>query len=205
MAGYEKKLSAEAMTAIRQSASEVDIIAGVADNWAQIIAKADEDGSSIVLDANHINLSGTTDATKAVIGEATITDATITNGTITSATINDCTINSSLQSANYSGVNHTGFMFDPVNNEFAIYGGQNGETRFDSANGLQVPAANITGKLTASQIDVENLTVKKAEVLESLTVNGNAIGTTNAPSLNISFGLSSLPENPDSNTLYFLY
>lgn len=187
MAGYEKKLSAEAMTAIRQSASEVDIIAGVADNWAQIIAKADEDGSSIVLDADHINLSGTTDATKAVIGEATITDATITNGTITSATINDCTINSSLQSANYSGVNHTGFMFDPVNNEFAIYGGQNGETRFDSTNGLQVPAANITGQLTASQIDVENLTVKNlntagegSSALERIVASGNTMYMTDA-------------------------
>ena len=232
--GYDLKVLAEAMTAIRQSANEVDIVANWGDDtWAQIIAKADQSGSSIVLDADHINLSGTTDATKAVIGEATITDATITNGTITDATINDCTINSSIVSENYDNVNKTGFMLNPENNAFALY---SDGVKFDSVNGLNVGSSQVISwnnlgsdvqdainnaggsdiapelvtkinqwSVETNTVIANNLKVKRAEVLESLTVNGNKIGTQQAPSLNISFGLPALPEDPDENTLYFLY
>ena len=232
--GYDLEVLAEAMTAIRQSANEVDIVANWGDDtWAQIIAKADQSGSSIVLDADHINLSGTTDATKAVIGEATITDATITNGTITNATINDCTINSSIVSENYDNVNKTGFMLNPENDAFALY---SDGVKFDSVNGLNLGSSQVISwnnlgsdvqdainnaggsdispelvtKINQWSVETDtvvanNLKVKRAEVLESLTVNGYAIGTTQAPTLNINFGLSSLPEDPDPNTLYFLY
>lgn len=209
----EREVAAEAMSMIRQKINEVDILANEGPSWAQIIAKASaETGSDIILDADRINLSGTTTASTAVIGNATITDATITDGTITDATITDCTINSSLQSANYSGTNHTGFMFDPVNSEFAIYGGQNGETRFDSTNGLQVPAANITGQLTANQIDATNLHVNSANIdgeihatvgsFDYLTVDGEPISADN--SLDIAFGDSSTSTTA-RYTLYFLY
>jgi hypothetical protein len=156
MPGYVKELSAEAMTAIRQSASEVDIIAGVADNWAQIIAKADEDGSSIILDADHINLVGDTSAERIAIQHAEIVDAEISNATITDATINDCTINSSITSDNYDNINKTGFMIDPENGDFAFYADN---AKFDSDNGLQ-----FNGDQTISWNDIDG----RPESLEDL-------------------------------------
>lgn len=252
MPGYEKKVSAEAMTAIRQSANEVDIVAGVADNWAQIIAAASEEGSNIVLKADNIDLSGTTNASTAVINRGVITNAEITNGTITSATIDNCTINSSIVSDDYDNVNKTGFLIDPEAGDFAFYADN---AKFDNVNGLQfngtqtiswddidgrpesledldpdntlstfitrdslttnkitaneidtsdleVAAANITGKLTASQIDVDNLNVKVGE-FDYLTVGGTAIGENNR--LNIEFANGSIPSNPETNTIYFIY
>ncbi len=167
---YTRVLVSEAMSAIRQSAGEVDIVANWGDDtWAQIIAKADQSGSSIVLAADHINLSGTTDATKAVIGEATITDATIIDGTITNATINNCTINSSIVSDNYSGTNHTGFMLDPENDEFALYSSTG--TRFDSTNGLV-----LGGNQTISWSNVSNKPTIPTDVSQ-LTDNSDLIPT----------------------------
>lgn len=195
--GYVKELSADAMTAIRQSASEVDIIAGVADNWAQIIARADQQGSSIILDADHINLNGTTSATTAVIGNATITDASITDGTITNATIDNCTINSVIQSDDYSGTNKTGFLIDPEAGDFAFYANN---AKFDSTNGLvfsgnqTISWANVTGKPTIPSdvsdltdnsdlipSDVSDLTDTSHKIptdLSQLTDNNNVITTT---------------------------
>lgn len=200
MPGYVKELSAEAMTAIRQSASEVDIIAGVADNWAQIIAKADEDGSSIILDADHINLVGDTSAERIAIQHAEIVDAEISNATITDATINDCVINSSITSDNYDNVNKRGFMIDPENGDFAFYADN---AKFDSDNGLQFDGDQTiswndidgrpesledldpddtlstfitrdsltTNKITANEIDASDLEVAAANITGKLTAS----------------------------------
>lgn len=200
MPGYVKELSAEAMTAIRQSASEVDIIAGVADNWAQIIAKADEDGSSIILDADHINLVGDTSAERIAIQHAEIIDAEISNATITDATINDCVINSSITSDNYDNVNKRGFMIDPENGDFAFYADN---AKFDSDNGLQFDGDQTiswddidgrpesledldpdntlstfitrdsltTNKITANEIDASDLEVAAANITGKLTAS----------------------------------
>ena len=60
--------------------------------------------------------------------------------------------------------------------------------------------------MTSDTIIANNLKVKKAEVLESLTVNGTPVGSgNNATPLNIVFGISDVPANPDAHTLYFLY
>lgn len=200
MPGYEKELSAEAMTAIRQSASEVDIIAGVADNWAQIIAKADEDGSSIILDADHINLVGDASAERIAIQHAEIVDAEISNATITDATINDCTINSSIVSDDYNEVRKTGFMIDPQGGDFAFYANN---AKFDSVNGLEFNGSQTiswddidgkpesladldpddtlstfitrdsltTNKITANEIDASDLEVAAANITGKLTAS----------------------------------
>ena len=196
---YTRVLVSEAMSAIRQSAGEVDIIANWGDDtWAQIIAKATEEtGSSIILEANNIDLQGTTNATTAVIGNATITDASITDGTITNAIIDNCTINSVIQSDDYSGTNKTGFLIDPEAGDFAFYADN---AKFDSDNGLvfsgnqTISWANVTGKPTIPSdvsdltdnsdlipSDVSDLTDTSHKIptdLSQLTDNTNVITTT---------------------------
>ena len=75
------------------------------------------------------------------------------------------------------------------------------------ANSLHVDVANVDGLLEAGQIKTELINADEIHAtvaeFEYLTVDGQPISASN--SLNISFGLSSLPENPDPNTLYFLY
>ena len=200
MPGYEKKVSAEAMTAIRQSANEVDIVAGVADNWAQIIAAASEEGSNIVLKADNIDLCGTTNASTAVINRGVITNAEITNGTITSATIDNCTINSSIVSDDYDNVNKTGFLINPEAGNFAFYADN---AKFDNVNGLQFNGTQTiswddidgrpesledldpdntlstfitrdsltTNKITANEIDASDLKVTAANITGKLTAS----------------------------------
>lgn len=179
-AGWTKIIVTEALSRISQEAGKLTLAVNEGSSWASIVAKANEStGSELCLDADRINLTGTTNATTAVIGGATIKDATITNGSITNAQINSCTIASEIRSKNYNnGESGTksGFLFDAASNEgeFAIYAKSPKWTTGDpdvviSSNEFKIPAGIITGPLTANQIDASQLRVSAANIDGELT------------------------------------
>ena len=179
-AGWQRATVIDALSTITQEAGSIKITAssgdGTSATWASIVAEANEDSSSIRLDADRIDLSGTTNAQTAVIGKATITDASITDGTITNATITGGTIESQLKSANYTATagQQKGFLLDAAGNQFALYGssdGNNIDTIITSSE-VSIPAATITGTLDADHIDTSTLKVTGSMIVEeSITAN----------------------------------
>lgn len=140
----------EAFSKIIQKTNSLTLAVNEGESWASIVAKANEStGSELCLDANRINLSGTTNATEAFIGKATIQGATIIDGSIANAKINSCTITSKIKSSNYVEKTDTadgqGFLFDAGAKEYAIYGRTPEGKKFAITNNyIEVPAANIT-------------------------------------------------------------
>lgn len=140
----------EAFSKIIQKTNSLTLAVNEGESWASIVAKANEStGSELCLDADRINLSGTTNATEAFIGKATIQGATITDSSITNAKINSCTINSQIKSSNYVAKTDTvdgqGFLLDAGAKEYAIYGRTTEGKKFAITNNyIEVPAANIT-------------------------------------------------------------
>ena len=179
----------EALSSITQQAGSIKITAssgdGTSATWASIVAEANEDGSSIRLDADRINFNGETTATQASITNATITNATITKGTITDATITGGTIESQLKSKNYTATagQQKGFLLDAAGNQFALYGSSDG-TNIDTiitSSEVSIPAATITGTLDADHIDTSTLKVTGSMIVSgSITANQIKRGTITA-------------------------
>lgn len=94
-----------AMSYIGQKAGEIDLIAQDGEKSAAIVMKALDQksgGQSVVtINADQINMDGTTTQKTANITNGNITNATIENGTIDDAEINNCTINSDLKSSDF--------------------------------------------------------------------------------------------------------
>lgn len=188
-AGWQKATVIEALSSITQQAGSIKITAssgdGTSATWASIVAEANEDGSSIRLDADRINFNGETTATQASIKNATITNATITNGTITDATITGGTIESQLKSKNYTATagQQKGFLLDAAGNQFALYGSSDG-TNIDTiitSSEVSIPAATITGTLDADHIDTSTLKVTGSMIVSgSITANQIKYGTITA-------------------------
>lgn len=182
---WTKVIVTDALSRISQEAGKLTLAVNEGESWASIVAKANEStGSELCLDADRINLSGTTNATKAVIGNAIIQGATITNGSITDAKINSCTIASQIKSKDYcNGTNpdtgepktKKGFLFDAASaeSEFAIYARSQECATEDpdvviSSSEIKLPAATVTGTFKAGSADITNLTVNLANVTELL-------------------------------------
>lgn len=194
-AGWTKIIVTEALSRISQEAGKLTLAVNEGESWASIVAKANANGNSeLCLDADQINLSGTTNATQAVIGNATITGATITNGSITNAKINSCEITSQIKSSNYSnGKNPTtgavetkkGYLFDAAGEEFAIYAvpDTNGDPTVEiTSSRFKIPSATITEVLQVTDVEAVNLKVKGANIDElsgtkitAGTITGNQI------------------------------
>lgn len=185
-------LTTEALSQIKQTAGEVDILAIDGDKAAQILVKANEASSSIVLDADKINLHGDVSAQNAAINSVWINDAKITNGTITNATINDCTIVSSLQSSNYNATNKTGFLLDAQGGDFALYAA-NG-TKFDNINGIEfgqnqtISWSNVTDTPTIITRDSLSTNKIKANEIEAGAITGNHIAAHTITADNLAAG-----------------
>ena len=176
---WTKVIVTDALSRISQEAGKLTLAVNEGESWASIVAKANEStGSELCLDADRINLSGTTNATKAVIGKAIIQGATITNGSITEAKINSCEITSQIKSSNYSNgtnpktgavENKRGYLFDAAGEEFAIYAvpDTNGDPTFElTSNRIKIPSATITDVLTVTNVEAVNLRVKGANIDE---------------------------------------
>lgn len=192
---WTKVIVTDALSRISQEAERLTFAVNEGTSWASIVAKANEStGSELCLDADRINLSGTTNATKAVIGNAIIQGATITNGSITNAQINSCTIASQIKSKDYcNGTNpdtgepktKKGFLFDAASaeSEFAIYARSQECATEDpdvviSSSEIKLPAATITGTFKAGSADITNLTVNLANVtglLDAERIKGKTI------------------------------
>ena len=182
---WTKVIVTDALSRISQEAGRLTFVVNEGTSWASIVAKANEStGSELCLDADRINLSGTTNATKAVIGNAIIQGATITNGSITEAKINSCTIASQIKSKDYcNGTNpdtgepktKKGILFNAASaeSEFAIYARSQECATEDpdvviSSSEIKLPAATVTGTFKAGSADITNLTVNLANVTELL-------------------------------------
>ena len=192
---WTKVIVTDALSRISQEAGRLTFAVNEGTSWASIVAKANEStGSELCLDADRINLSGTTNATKAVIGNAIIQGATITNGSITNAQINSCTIASQIKSKDYcNGTNpdtgepktKKGFLFDAASaeSEFAIYARSPECATEDpdvviSSSEIKLPAATVTGTFKAGSADITNLTVNLANVtglLDATHIKGKTI------------------------------
>lgn len=190
-----------AFSKIIQKTNSVTVAVNEGPSWASIVAKANEStGSELCLDADRINLTGTTNATKATIGNAIINAATITNGSITEAQINSCTITSKIQSKDYcngtdpvTGEPKTkkGFLFDAASaeSEFAIYAKSKPElTNPDvviSSTEIKLPAALISGKLDAAVITASYADIQG--IVKATEINAGKIstGTLNVDRLNV--------------------
>lgn len=192
---WTKVIVTDALSRISQEAERLTFAVNEGTSWASIVAKANEStGSELCLDADRINLSGTTNATKAVIGNATIQGATITHGSITEAKINSCTIASEIKSKDYcNGTNpdtgepktKKGFLFDAASaeSEFAIYARSQECATEDpdvviSSSEIKLPAATVTGTFKAGSADITNLTVNLANVqglLDAKNIKGKTI------------------------------
>lgn len=192
---WTKVIVTDALSRISQEAGKLTLAVNEGESWASIVAKANEStGSELCLDADRINLSGTTNATKAVIGNAIIQGATITNGSITEAQINSCTIASQIKSKDYcNGTNpdtgepktKKGFLFDAASaeSEFAIYARSQECATEDpdvviSSSEIKLPAATVTGTFKAGSADITNLTVNLANVtglLDAKNIKGKTI------------------------------
>lgn len=192
---WTKVIVTDALSRISQEAERLTFAVNEGTSWASIVAKANEStGSELCLDADRINLSGTTNATKAVIGKAIIQGATITNGSITEAQINSCTIASQIKSKDYcNGTNpdtgepktKKGFLFDAASaeSEFAIYARSQECATEDpdvviSSSEIKLPAATVTGTFKAGSADITNLTVNLANVtglLDAKNIKGKTI------------------------------
>lgn len=192
---WTKVIVTDALSRISQEAGILTAVVNEGESWASIVAKANEStGSELCLDADRINLSGTTNATKAVIGNAIIQGATITNGSITNAQINSCTIASQIKSKDYcNGTNpdtgepktKKGFLFDAASaeSEFAIYARSQECATEDpdvviSSSEIKLPAATITGTFKAGSANITNLTVNLANVtglLDAKHIKGKTI------------------------------
>ena len=192
---WTKVIVTDALSRISQEAGKLTLAVNEGESWASIVAKANEStGSELCLDADRINLSGTTNATKAVIGNAIIQGATITNGSITDAKINSCTIASQIKSKDYcNGTNpdtgepktKKGFLFDAASaeSEFAIYARSQECATEDpdvviSSSEIKLPAATVTGTFKAGSADITNLTVNLANVtglLDAKNIKGKTI------------------------------
>ena len=192
---WTKVIVTDALSRISQEAGKLTLAVNEGESWASIVAKANEStGSELCLDADRINLSGTTNATKAVIGNAIIQGATITNGSITNAQINSCTIASQIKSKDYcngtdpdTGEPKTkkGFLFDAASaeSEFAIYARSQECATEDpdvviSSSEIKLPAATVTGTFKAGSADITNLTVNLANVtglLDAKNIKGKTI------------------------------
>lgn len=192
---WTKVIVTDALSRISQEAGRLTFAVNEGTSWASIVAKANEStGSELCLDADRINLSGTTNATKAVIGKAIIQGATITNGSITEAQINSCTIASEIKSKDYcngtdpvTGEPKTkkGFLFDAASaeSEFAIYARSQECATEDpdvviSSSEIKLPAATVTGTFKAGSADITNLTVNLANVqglLDAKNIKGKTI------------------------------
>lgn len=192
---WTKVIVTDALSRISQEAERLTFAVNEGTSWASIVAKANEStGSELCLDADRINLSGTTNATKAVIGNAIIQGATITNGSITEAQINSCTIASQIKSKDYcNGTNpdtgepktKKGFLFDAASaeSEFAIYARSQECATEDpdvviSSSEIKLPAATITGTFKAGSANITNLTVNLANVtglLDAKNIKGKTI------------------------------
>lgn len=192
---WTKVIVTDALSRISQEAGKLTLAVNEGESWASIVAKANEStGSELCLDADRINLSGTTNATKAVIGNAIIQGATITNGSITDAKINSCTIASQIKSKDYcngtdpvTGETKTkkGFLFDAASaeSEFAIYARSQECATEDpdvviSSSEIKLPAATVTGTFKAGSANITNLTVNLANViglLDAQNIKGKTI------------------------------
>lgn len=180
---WTRIVQTDAFSKIIQKTNSIIFAVNEGESWASIVAKANEStGSELCLDADRINLNGTTNATTAVIGNAQITNATITEGTITKAKINSCTIASEIKSKTYcngtdpeTGENKPkkGFLFDAGGEEFAIYGGSDEDsTKFElTSSGLVIPTATITKLLNAGEITASKLKVNAANITGEISVN----------------------------------
>lgn len=193
-AGWTKIIVTEALSRISQEAGKLTLAVNEGESWASIVAKANEStGSELCLDADRINLNGTTNATTAVIGNAQINAATITNGSITNAKINSCTIASQIASSNYNPSTSTwetkkGFLFDAGGEEFAIYANpdSNGDPQLEiSSTNIKIPGATITGTLDANKVNINNLTVNLAKVTGYLDATHIKASTITADQLNV--------------------
>lgn len=192
---WTKVIVTDALSRISQEAERLTFAVNEGTSWASIVAKANEStGSELCLDADRINLSGTTNATQAVIGNAIIQGATITHGSITEAKINSCTIASQIKSKDYcNGTDPVtrepktkkGFLFDAASaeSEFAIYARSQECATEDpdvviSSSEIKLPAATVTGTFKAGSADITNLTVNLANVtglLDARHIKGKTI------------------------------
>lgn len=209
---YTRKLVAEAMSAIKQESDKVSIIVGQNGNVkADIIVEAINEttgGSTVQIDADHIILNG-----DAVANAITAKYANVGGGAVV---------------LDANGLQATGANIEgTITATAGTFGGNNGvkitqngvtlgsdcSISWDSIDPNTIPAggsdvnAQLVTKINQWSIESDtiianNLKAKNIDA-EYLTVDGQPISASN--SLNISFGLSSLPENPDPNTIYFLY
>lgn len=173
-AGWTKELIVDALSRISQEAGKITLAAKDGSSWSSIVAKANADsGSDICLNADRINLTGETLAEKISANTITVHDLNVTDAKISNSTITSCEIQSQIKSSNYSATEKTGFLLDAKGTDeggkgaFALYA-DGAEITNDH---VIIPAANVTGKLTASQIDADNLHVKAANVDGVLKTN----------------------------------
>lgn len=171
-AGWEKETVINALSTITQEAGKITIAASEGESWASIVAKANAaTGSDITLNADRINLSGTTSATTANIANANIVDATITNATISKGTITSATIESELKSKNYSNgesSDKNGFLFDPTSDKgkFAIYGKTSDGEAFEITNDSFVIPKAVIGTLTLSELSDDIDVVTTSSIID---------------------------------------
>ena len=191
----------EAFSKIIQKTNSLTLAVNEGESWASIVAKANEStGSELCLDADRINLSGTTNATKAVIGNAIIQGATITKGSITEAKIDSCEIASQIKSKDYcngkdpvTGEQKTkkGFLFNAASaeSEFAIYAKSKPElTDPDvviSSSEIKLPAATITGTLDAAVIKASRADIQGIVTATEINASKITAGTLNVDRLNV--------------------
>lgn len=135
------------------------------------------------MSAENVNFSGTINAPDAYFEGIHVVKGSITEGEISKAKINSCTIVSQIASKNYNPGTGTwktkkGFLFDAGGEEFAIYGRSPECTTEDpdvviSSTEIKLPAATITGKLTAAEISGTNIT---ANTITAAQIQAKAIG-----------------------------
>lgn len=208
---YTRTLVANAMSAIKQEADKVSIIVGQnGDVKADIIVDAINEttgGSTVQIDADHIVLNG-----DAIANAITAKYANVGGG----AVVLDA---NGLQAvgANIEGtITATAGTFGG-NNGVKIT--QNGVTLgsdcsidWDCVTGNKPSGGSDINSTLVTKINqwsvqsdtiiANNLKAKNIDA-EYLTVGGSPISSSNR--LNIEFANGSIPNNPDSNTIYFIY
>lgn len=202
---YSRTLVSDAMSAIKQTADKVSILVGTNGKAkADVIVDA-INGGTVTIDANKINLNGETIARTIEASQVDIKNDQSESTVILSKNGIDVRAGS-LGGGNGVSITSSGVTL-----------GSNCTISWDSIDPNTIPAGGsdvdptlVTEinkwSVTSDTIIANNLKVKKAEVLESLTVNGTPVGSgNNATPLNIVFGISDVPANPGAHTLYFLY
>lgn len=174
---YFLEIQVNAFSQIKQTAGEVNITAGDG-KAAQLKIYGDNSTSKVIMKAEEVEFSGNmngkglTVTNLVVTGDPTASNkdekygAKINYATIDNCLINSCEIVSQIKSQNYVDHNDTennagsGFLLDGQGGQFALYG-KDGSRLTDT--GIIVPAASITGKLTADQIDASSISVSKLQ------------------------------------------